>query len=162
MGYYLGNGGVPSGALEGMFTAREYCLTLETVERQLLRNQLNDRRRTSRRQCYPDLDCSNLGHLPPAGRLLGALLRQQPQNWRTHRLIGLARFLQGRPRAAQKHLELARHLLRRERPTSGSLHHALHVQMEGAFLRYALLCVYLRLGRSQDARALVEEEGHDL
>jgi hypothetical protein len=29
-------------------------------------------------------------------------------------------------------------------------------------LRYALLCVYLRLGRPQDARALVAQEGQDL
>ena len=162
MGYYLGNRGVPSGALEGMFTAREYRLTVETVERQFVGSQLNDPRGAWRGRCQPAFDHFKIGSFSPAVRLLRELLRQQPQNWRIHRLIGLARFFQGRLPAAQKHLELARHLLKRERTTSGSLQHALHVHLEGAFLRYALLCVYLRLGRPQDARALVAEEGQDL
>jgi tetratricopeptide (TPR) repeat protein len=162
MGYYLGNRGAPSGALEGMFTAREYCLTLETVERQFVGSQVNDPRAAWRGRCQPAFDCIKIGNFSAAVRLLRELLRRHPQNWRLHQLIGLARFFQGRLPAAQKHLELARRLLRRERTASGSLQHALHVHLEGAFLRYALLCVYLRLGRSQDARALVAQEGQDL
>jgi pentatricopeptide repeat protein len=65
-------------------------------------------------------------------------------------------------RGATKHLELARRLLRRERASTYSLQHAIYVHLESAFLHYTLLSLYFRLGRPEDARALVEEERSNL
>lgn len=153
MGFYLGTRRIPLGALEGVFTAREYCRVMETVER-----RFNDPGGVWQRECGPAFYCFRAGDFSGAVRLLGGLLSQRPEDRRICRLIGLAHLSQGRLRAAQRHLERARRLLKREGATSGSLQHALHFQLEDALLRYALFSLYVKLGRSQDAHALVDEQ----
>ncbi len=158
VGSYFGRSRIPSGALEGMFTAREYCRMVDTVERHFVDAQFNDSHGAWRGQCLPAFYSFAAGDVSSAVRVLNDLLRQQPANRRLHRLIGLVYVSQGRLRGATKHLELARRLLRRERASTYSLQHAISVQLESAFLHYTLLSLYFRLGRPEDARALVEEE----
>jgi predicted Zn-dependent protease len=158
VGNYFGRSRIPSGALEGMFTAREYCHMVDTVERQFIDAQFNDSHGAWRGQCLPAFYSFAAKDVSSAVRLLNDLLRQQPANRRLHRLIGLVYVSQGCLRGATKHLELARRLLRRERASTYSLQHALYVHLESAFLHYTLLSLYFRLGRPEDARALVEEE----
>jgi len=162
VGSYFGRSRIPSGALEGMFTAREYCRMVDTVERHFVDSQFNDSHGAWRGQCLPAFYSFAAGDVSSAVRLLNDLLRQQPANRRLHRLIGLVYVSQGRLRGATKHLELARRLLRRERASTYSLQHAIYVHLESAFLHYTLLSLYFRLGRPEDARALVEEEGLNL
>jgi predicted Zn-dependent protease len=158
VGSYFGRSRIPSGALEGMFTAREYCRMVDTVERHFVDSQFNDSHGAWRGQCLPAFYSFAAGDVSSAVRVLNDLLRQQPANRRLHRLIGLVYVSQGRLRGATKHLELARRLLRRERTSTYSLQHAIYVHLESAFLHYTLLSLYFRLGRPEDARALVEEE----
>ncbi len=158
VGSYFGRSRIPSGALEGMFTAREYCRMVDTVERHFVDSQFNDSHGAGRGQCLPAFYSFAAGDVSSAVRVLNDLLRQQPANRRLHRLIGLVYVSQGRLRGATKHLELARRLLRRERASTYSLQHAIYVHLESAFLHYTLLSLYFRLGRPEDARALVEEE----
>ncbi len=158
VGSYFGRSRIPSGALEGMFTAREYCRMVDTVERHFVDAQFNDSHGAWRGQCLPAFYSFAAGDVSSAVRVLNDLLRQQPANRRLHRLIGLVYVSQGRLRGATKHLELARRLLRRERASTYSLQHAIYVHLESAFLHYTLLSLYFRLGRPEDARALVEEE----
>ena len=158
VGSYFGRSRIPSGALEGMFTAREYCRMVDTVERHFVDSQFNDSHGAWRGQCLPAFYSFAAGDVSSAVRVLNDLLRQQPANRRLHRLIGLVYVSQGRLRGATKHLELARRLLRRERASTNSLQHAIYVHLESAFLHYTLLSLYFRLGRPEDARALVEEE----
>ena len=158
VGSYFGRSRIPSGALEGMFTAREYCRMVDTVERHFVDSQFNDSHGAWRGQCLPAFYSFAAGDVSSAVRVLNDLLRQQPANRRLHRLIGLVYVSQGRLRGATEHLELARRLLRRERASTYSLQHAIYVHLESAFLHYTLLSLYFRLGRPEDARALVEEE----
>jgi predicted Zn-dependent protease len=158
VGSYFGRSRIPSGALEGMFTPREYCRMVDTVERHFVDAQFNDSHGAWRGQCLPAFYSFAAGDVSSAVRVLNDLLRQQPANRRLHRLIGLVYVSQGRLRGATKHLELARRLLRRERASTYSLQHAIYVHLESAFLHYTLLSLYFRLGRPEDARALVEEE----
>ncbi|MDO8479850.1 MAG: tetratricopeptide repeat protein [Candidatus Rokubacteria bacterium] len=127
-----------------------------------VQRQFSDPRDIWRDQCWPAFRDFRAGNLSAAVKLLKALLREQPENGRIYRLIGLAHLAQGRPRAARKHLERALRLLRREQAGSGSLQHALQAQLERAMLRYALLSLCVRLGRPKDARMLAAEEGWDL
>ena len=158
VGSYFGRSRIPSGALEGMFTAREYCRMVDTVKRHFVDSQFNDSHGAWRGQCLPAFCSFAAGDVSSAVRGLNDLLRQQPANRRLHRLIGLVYVSQGRLRGGTKHLEHARRLLRRERTSTYSLQHAIYVHLESAFLHYTLLSLYFRLGRPEDARALVEEE----
>jgi len=162
VGSYFGRSRIPLGALEGMFTAREYCRMVDTVQHHYVDSQFNDSHGAWRGQCLPAFYSFAAGDVSSAVRLLNDLLRQQPVNRRLHRLIGLVYVSQGRLRGATKHRELARRLLRRERASPCSLQHALYVHLESGFLHYTLLSLYFRLGRPQAARALVEEERFNL
>lgn len=158
VGMYFGRSRIPSGALEGMFTAQEYCRVLGKVGRRFIIGQLNDSHGAWRGPCLSAFYPFAAGDLRSAAARLNSLLEQQPENRRIHRLIGLVHLSRGRLRAAAKHLDLARRLLARERASTHGLEHALYLHLESAFLQYALLSLYFRLGRPQDARALVEEE----
>lgn len=129
---------------------------------ELTEHLLRDSRSAWRGPCRRVFDRFRVGDVFEAVRLLAELLKQHPENWCIHRLVGVVRLSQGRARAAQKHLVRARYLLRRERATTGRLRHALSVQREDASLRYLLVRAYIKLGRSKDACALVDEEGRDL
>jgi tetratricopeptide (TPR) repeat protein len=153
VGMYFGSSRIPSGALEGTFTAREYCRAMGKVGRKFIDGHSNDSRGAWRGQCL-----TASGDVSSALARLDRLLEQQPENRRVHRLIALVYLSRGRLTEAAKHLDLARHLLRRERASPHSLEHALYLHLEGAFLQYTLLSLYGRLDRPQDARALVEEE----
>jgi hypothetical protein len=162
VGMYFGRSRIPSGALEGMFTAGESCRAMGKVGRKFIDGQANDSRGAWRGQCLTAFHPFAAGDVPAALAHLGGLLEQQPENRRVHRLIGLVHLSRGRLPEATKHLELARRLLRRERASPDSLEHALYVHLESAFLQYTLLSLYGRLGRRQDARVLVEEERRHL
>ncbi len=107
VGSYFGRSRIPSGALEGMFTAREYCRMVDTVERHFVDAQFNDSHGAWRGQCLPAFYSFAAGDVSSAVRVLNDLLRQQPANRRLHRLIGLVYVSQGRLRGATEHLELA-------------------------------------------------------
>jgi predicted Zn-dependent protease len=158
VGMYFGRSRIPSGALEGMFTAREYCRAIGKVGRRFIDGQSNDSHGAWRGQCLTAFHLFAAGDVSSALARLDRLLERQPGNRRIHRLIGLVHLSRGRWSEATKHLDLARRLLRQERASTHSLEHALYVHLEGAFLQYTLLSLYVRLGRPQDARALVEEE----
>lgn len=158
VGMYFGRSRIPSGALEGMFTAREYCHAMGKVGRKFVDGQFNGSHGAWRGQCLLAFYPFSAGDFSLAVARLNGLLEQQPENRRIHRLIGLVHLSRGRLREAAKHLDLARRLLGRERLSTHGLEHALYVHLESAFLQYTLLSLYFRLDRPQDARALVEEE----
>lgn len=158
VGMYFGRSRIPSGALEGTFTAQEYCRVLGKVGRKFMIGQFNDSHGAWRGPCLSAFYPFAAGDVHSAVARLNGLLEQQPENRRIHRLIGLVHLSRGRLREATKHLDLARRLLGRERASTHSLEHALYLHLESAFLQYALLSLYFRLGRPQEARALVEEE----
>ncbi len=157
MGFYAGGHRIPLDDLQVMLTPREYCGVMAAVQR-----QFSDPRDIWRDQCWPAFRHFRAGNLSAAVKLLKDLLREQPENGRIYRLIGLAHLAQGRPRAARKHLERALRLLGREQAGSGCLQDALEARLERAMLRYALLSLCVRLGRPKDARMLAAEEGWDL
>jgi tetratricopeptide (TPR) repeat protein len=158
VGMYFGSSRIPPGALEGTFTAREYCRAMGKVGRKFIDGHSNDSRGAWRGQCLTAFPPFAAGDVSSALARLDRLLEQQPENRRVHRLIALVYLSRGRLAEAAKHLDLARRLLRRERASPHSLEHALYLHLEGAFLQYTLLSLYGRLDRPQDARALVEEE----
>jgi tetratricopeptide (TPR) repeat protein len=155
---YFGRSRIPSGALEGMFTAREYCRVVGEVERRFIDGQVNGAHGAWRGPCLPAFYPFAAGDFSSAVARLNDLLEQQPEDRRIHRLTGLVYLSWGRLREAANHIDLARRLLRRERASTCSLEHALYVHLESAFLRHTLLSLYFRLGCPQDARELVEEE----
>lgn len=155
---YFGSSRIPSGALEGMFTAREFCRAMGKVGRKFIAGQSNDSQGAWRGQCLTAFHPFAAGDVSSALAQLDGLLEEQPENRRIHRLIGLVHLSRGRLPEATRHLDLARRLLQRERAFPHSLEHALYVHLESAFLQCTLLSLYGRLGRPQDARALVEEE----
>jgi predicted Zn-dependent protease len=158
VGMFFGRSRIPSGALEGMFTAREYCRAVRKVERKFINGQFNDSHGAWRGQCLLAFYPFVAGDFSSAVGRLNDLLEQQPENRRIHRLIGLVYLSRGCLREATSHLDLARRLLRRERASIDGLEHALYVHWERAFLQYTLLSLYFRLDCPQDARALVEDE----
>lgn len=158
MGMYFGRSRVPSETFEGMFTPREFCRAVGKVERKFMDGQFNDSHGAWRGQCLSAFYPFATGDSTSAVARLIDLLKQQPENRRVHRLIGLVYLARGRLRNATKHLDVARRLLGRERASACSLEHALYVHLESAFLQYTLLSLYVRLGRPKDARSLVEEE----
>ncbi len=93
----------------------------------------------------------------PAVKALSGLVQRRPNDGPAHCLLGIAYLNQANFTAAVEHLEIALGLLRREAVTRSGLYGVLRLQCEGALLRLLLVPVYMKLGRTQAARFLLEE-----
>lgn len=152
MGFYLGMDRLPPGAIEGTITAGEYCQVMDGVLR-----TLRDHPELAQVRYQLPLCCLRMGRLPAAVGFLADVVSRRPDDQVAHRLLAIAYLSQGNPRAAVAHLEAARRLLQKERAVSETLRDCLRVQYEEAVMRYLLIPLYLKLGRMEDARALVTE-----
>jgi len=143
---------MPPGGIEGTITAGEYCQVMDDVLR-----TLRDHPELARVRYQLALCCLRMGRFPAAVGFLADVVRRRPDDQVAHRLLAIAHLSQGNPHAAVAHFEAARRLLQKERAVSETLRDCLRVQYEEALMRYALIPLYLKLGRMEDARALVTE-----
>lgn len=93
-----------------------------------------------------------------AARVLSDLIRRHPNHQPTHRLLAVAYLRQGNFEGGLKHLEIALGLLEREAAVRESLYQILLFQCERALLRWMLMALYLKVGRTDAARRLVIDD----
>lgn len=94
------------------------------------------------------------------GRAVGffsELVARQPRDQPAHRLLGMAHLCQGNLTVGAKHLGITLELLRHELDGGTTFDNALRIHYEAALLRVALIPLYMRLGRTHEARLLVTE-----